>query len=61
MKEFRTPLIRILELDQGLLCQGSPQPCKMAFANVDMPEFVLRYKEDWLSVMNSFKADDIIR
>ena len=41
-EEFRTPLIRILELDpRDAYDRGSAKPCKMAFANVDI-EFVLR-------------------
>ena len=41
-KEFRAPLIRILELDpRDAYDRDSVKPCKMAFANVDI-EFVLR-------------------
>ena len=41
-EEFRTPLIRILELDpRDAYDRDSVKPCKMAFANVDI-EFVLR-------------------
>ncbi len=43
-EEFRTPLIRILELDQGMPMIGFCKACKMAFANVDI-EFVLRVRK----------------
>lgn len=55
-EEFRTPLIRILELDpRDAYDRDSVKPCKMAFANVDI-EFVLRYGRLVVTAVNELQG-----
>ena len=55
-EEFRTPLIRILELNpRDAYDRDSVKPCKMAFANVDI-EFVLRYGRLVVTAVNELQG-----